>query len=257
MRSPRVSIAWARDQVETYGRDNPWVKAYILGQFPPASINALISIEEVETAMRRHLDPDEYQWAQKRLGVDVARFGDDRSVIFPRQGLAAFKPIILRNERTTAIAARVAMATAKWGSEIALVDDSGHWGHGVIDNLMTAGIPAVGILFEDKALSPRYFNRRSEMLISAAEWVKRGGALPPVGDLPREMTAPTYTFVNGKFQVEAKDQIKARLGFSPDVFDALSLTFAIPDQPAAVSVGVGAQPPQHQKDWDPFARSTE
>ena len=60
--------------------------------------------------MHRHLPPDVYLWAQKRLGVDVARFGDDRTVLFPRQGLAAFRPVIMRNARTTDIAARVAKA---------------------------------------------------------------------------------------------------------------------------------------------------
>jgi len=58
----------------------------VLGEFPPTSINALLGVEE---AMPRHLRIDQYDWAQKRLGVDVVRFGDDRTVIFPRQALSS------------------------------------------------------------------------------------------------------------------------------------------------------------------------
>ena len=44
-----------------------------------------------------------------------------------------------------------------------------------------------------------------------------------------ELTAPTYTFVRGQFQLEDKDQVKARLGRSCDLADALALTFAVPE----------------------------
>ncbi len=62
-----------------------------------------------------------------------------------------------------------------------------------------------------------------------AEWIRRGGCLPNVPELIGELTTPTYTFVHGRFQLEDKNQIKARLGRSPDLADALSLTFALPE----------------------------
>jgi phage terminase large subunit len=254
-RSPRIDIEWAREQIRTYGRDNPWVKSYILGQFPPASINALLGIEDVEAAMARRLRSDEYDWAQKRIGVDVARFGDDRTCLFPRQGLQAFKPVVMRNARTTDIAARVAMAQARWGSELHLVDDTGHWGHGVIDNLVTAGIPALGINFAEKAINPRYRNRRAEMWIEMAEAIKGGVALPHVAELVAELTTPTYTFLNGLFVLEEKDQIKHRLGRSPDLADALALTWAIPDMPNEVQARLTRGRQQTATtDYDPYAK---
>ena len=233
-RSPRISIAWAKQQIQTYGRENPWVLVNVFGQFPPSSLNALLGPEEVDLAMRRHLRPPAFDWAQKRLGVDVARFGDDRTVIFPRQGLASFRPMVIRHARTTDIAAQVAQAKAEWGSEVELVDDTGHWGHGVIDNLVAAGLGPIGIQFHAPALDNRYKNRRAEMWLKMAEWVKGGGALPSIDELRGELIEPTYTFNNGKFQLEDKDQIKERIGRSPDLADALALTFAIPDQPAAM-----------------------
>lgn len=233
-RSPRISIEWAREQIRAYGRENPWVMSYILGMFPPASMNSLLGIAEVEAAMHRHLRSDEYDWAQKRLGIDVARFGDDRSVIFPRQGMASFRPVVMRSARTTDIAARVAQAKNKWGSEIEIIDDTGHWGHGVIDNLIAAGHSPVGVQFHAPAIDPRYKNRRAEGWLLMAEAVRGGLALPNIPELVAELTVPTYTFMNGKFILEEKDQIKKRLGRSPDLADGLALTFMLPEMPANV-----------------------
>ena len=139
----------------------------------------------------------------------MARFGDDLSLIFPRQGMAAFRPIVMRGVRTTDIAARVAMAKQRWRSEVELVDDTGHWGHGVIDNLLAAGHSPIGVMFHAPALDPCFKNRRAEMWMSMAEWVKSGGALPNVPELVGELTVPTYTFVNGKFQLEDRSDQSA------------------------------------------------
>lgn len=231
-RSPRISVEWANQQIRTYGAENPWVKVNVFGEFPPSSINTLLGPEDVEKAMKRHLRPDEFDFAQKRLGVDVARFSDDRTVIWPRQGPANFPPVVMRGAKTTEISARVALAIKKWGAELVLVDDTGHWGHGVIDQLSDAGFPCIGVQFHAPAADKRYKNRRAEMWLQMAEGVKGGAALPPMPELPRELSTPQYTFVNGQFQLEPKDDIKARLGSSPDLGDAFALTYSIPDMPS-------------------------
>lgn len=231
-RTPRVSIDWAREQIALYGRDNPWVMAFILGKFPPGGINQLLSLEDVSEAMKRSPKPDQFDWAQKRIGIDVARFGDDRTVIFPRQGIVALQPSVMRHQDTTAIAARAMMQKNEWAWEMALIDDTGHWGHGVIDNLRASKLPVVGIQFHDrKTNNPRYFNRRTEMWLEMAEWIKRGGALPNLPELVPELTTPTYGFREGKMLLEEKDSIKIKIGRSPDLADALALTFALPDMP--------------------------
>jgi hypothetical protein len=256
-RSPRVDIDWAREQIKTYGRDNPWVMYSILGLFPPSSINSLLGPDQVSAAMERTLREDAYNWSQRRLGVDVARFGDDRTIIFPRQGLAAFKPVEMRGARTPDIAARVMLAKKTWRSEAEYVDGTGGFGSGVIDNLIQAGYSPFEIHFSGKAIDPRYFNKRSEIHFMLAEWVKRGGALPNIPGLARELTAPTYTLQNGKLRVEEKDQIKKRLGFSPDLADALALTFSHPDSPTADSLQAKVDEMKRQQvatDYDPLAR---
>lgn len=230
-RSPRISLEWAREEIAKYGRDNPWVMVNVLGLFPPASINALLGVEEVEAAMQRHLNLGEYAHAQKRIGVDVARFGDDRTVIFPRQGLASFRPVIMRNAATTTIAAKVAYGMKRWGAEVALIDDTGHWGHGVIDNLNAAQVPCIGVNYAGQALNKRYRNRRVEMWLEGAKAIRGGAALPPIPEMVGELTEPTYTFINGVFVLEEKDQIKERIGRSPDLADAYMTTYAIPELP--------------------------
>jgi hypothetical protein len=249
-RSPRIDKEWAREQIAIYGRENPWVKAYILGQFPDAAMNTLLSIEEVLESSRRNYGIEHYEFAQKRIGVDVARFGSDATVLFPRQGLAAFKPVVMRNSRTNEIAARVADGKAKFGSEIEFVDDTGGYGAGVVDALLQSGITAQGINFGGKALNPRYFNKRTEMWFEMAEWIRRGGAIPNDPELIRELTTPLYTFHQGKMQLEEKDQIKKRLGHSCDKADALALTFALPDQPG-MSFEMAYARNHAQKNWDP------
>ncbi len=228
-RSSRIPIDWARDQIRLYGRDNPWVKAFILGEFPSSGINTLLTPEEVERAIKRAPRPDEFSWSEVRLGIDVARFGDDETVLFLRQGLISYPPTVMRNARTDEIAAAALRIVHAQGVDTVFIDDSGGYGAGVVDALLQTGTHVMPIQFSGKAIDPRYYNRRSEMWFSLAEWVRRGGALPDDPALVRELTLPTYTLQAGRFRLEEKEQLKRRLKASPDRADALALTFALPD----------------------------
>jgi hypothetical protein len=256
-RTPRVDAEWAREQINLYGRENPWVMAYILGQFPPGSINALLSIDEVEKAMSLHPRPENYEWAQKRLGIDVARYGDDRTVIFPRQGIVAFTPIVMRHARgsfvSVDIASRVMQKKMEWGAELECFDDTVGWAHGSIDVMRAAGHSPVPIAFDRPSADPRYFNMRAQMWMLMADWIKAGGSLPNTPELVGELTSPTYTFQNGKFLIEPKDQIKKRIGKSPDLADALALTFALSDAPGGVQDRFGGYAKPTNADYDPYA----
>jgi phage terminase large subunit len=231
-RSPRIDIQWARDQIKQHGRDNPWVMAYILGLFPPGGLNALLGPDEVNVAMNRFLTIDQYEFSQKRLGVDVARFGDDETVLFPRQGLLAHPCVVMKGARTDEISARIMLARQNWDHELDFVDGTGGWGAGVIDQLIQAKRSPIEVNFAGKASDARYANKRAEMWFNMAEWVKKRGVLPKDSVLLKELVSPTYSLVNGRFQLEPKEQIKKRLGFSPDRADALALTFAHPEAPS-------------------------
>lgn len=255
-RTPRVPIEHAREQIKLYSLDNPWIKATILGEFPEQGFNTLLGVDQVEKAMGLHYREDVYSFSQKRLGVDVALHGDDRTVIFPRQGLVGFKPVIMRTQEPAEIAARVMAAKAKWESEMELVDGTGGWGSGVLSHLRLGGYGPIDVQFSGKAIDPRYYNKRAEMWFLMADWVKKGGALPPIPELVGELTAPTYTLKSGKFLIEPKDLVKKRLGRSPDIADGLALTFALPDQPASNSSLLGLpERSKHLVDYDPFAET--
>lgn len=253
-RTPRVSVQWAREQIEKYGRDNPWVLVNVFGRFPPSSLNSLLGPNDVAEAMKRNPEPRDYEFAGRILGVDVAREGDDTSVIFPRQGKRAFQPTILRNVDSLQGAGQVSRKWTEWRADGCLIDNTGGFGGGWIDQLRVMNRMAIPVHFAGKPIDPRYVNKRAEMWFEMAQWVKDGGALPNIPELVAELTTPTYFFKGDKFQIEDKQQIKERLGRSPDLADALALTFAFPIEPD-MHARIGLQAPvQNGLDYDPWGR---
>lgn len=255
MRSPRIDKDWAQQQIDEFGRDDPWVASYILGRFPENSINSLLSINEVEDAMNRHYRITSYNYSQKRLGVDVARSGMDSTIIMPRQGLVSFQYVRMRGATGPEISARIISAKYAWQHEMEFIDDTGGFGATVIDSLTLAGENPQGIHFSSKATDPRYYNKRAEMWMRMADWVKAGGAIAPCNQLKKELTTVKYFLNKGKLQLESKDQLKTRLGFSPDIADALALTFAIEDMPCATYEGrlLSGINKNYKSEYDPFA----
>ena len=247
-RTTRVSIEHARQQIATYGRDNPWVKVRVFGEFPPSSLNALIGPDEVSAAMKRSYRPHEIGNAAKIIGVDVARFGDDESALAFRQGIQAFPFKTHRNLNSTQGAAITSRIWAEWGADACFVDDTGGFGAGWIDGLRRLGRSPVGVGFAAKSNSNKYFNKRAEMAFECVQWITRGGALPESANLLTALTQTTYSFQGDKLLLEPKADLKARIGFSPDEFDALILTFAQP-------VTVSEYRPRYRKaeeEWNPY-----
>jgi phage terminase large subunit len=248
-----VDMEHAREQIALYGRENPWVKATILGEFPDSGFNTLLTVEQIEEAMERHHAADMFSFSQKRLGMDVARFGDDRTVIFPRQGIAAFEPVIMRGTDSSAAAARLMQAKIKWDSDLELIDCTGGFGSGVFDAFKIAGYSPIDVQFGASATEhQRYANLRAEMWFKMADWVKGGGALPNVPDLVAELTVPTYSFQKGKFLMEPKEIVKKTLKRSPDLADALACTFALPDMPKSSAKGLQKKAKCENIDFDPM-----
>jgi hypothetical protein len=239
-RTPRVSTEHAREMIEAYGRDNPWVMATILGLFPPSGLNQLLGPDDVERAMSRIPTDDGWRALARIVGVDVARFGDDESVIARRNGQVMLPLEVRRNVDSIQGAGWAAQAAVDFfaGAEghrqvlrakadRIFVDDTGGWGAGWIDQLRVLGHPVTGVGFAGKADDPRYFNKRSEMHFRLADAIKTGGlCLPKDPHLARELVVPLYYYQGDRMRVEEKDQIKARLGKSPDRADAAALTYA-------------------------------
>ena len=197
-----------------------------LCDFNASSENTLIPIDVVTAAAGKNVRLEDYNRAPRVIGVDVARFGDDRSVIIRRQGLVCFEPKIFRDLDNMTLAGIVAQEIADWKPDAVFID-AGR-GEGVIDRLRQLGHLVVEVNFGGRANdNQRYANKRAEMWDTLAEWLRMGGALPNNQELISSIVVPTYMFdAANRMQLEKKEDIKKRVAFSPDPADALALTFA-------------------------------
>lgn len=205
--------------------------------FAAAVDDVLLRLDAVLAAQKRTAAVSEYNFAPKVLGVDVARYGGDRTVLFPRQGIVAFKPTIIKKADTMTVAAAVAHVITTWKPDGVFID-AGGMGVGVIDRLLQLKHRVIPVNFGGSPTHPRFENKRAEMWWDMAEWVK-GACLPGLQELAQDLTAPRFTYANakGKLQLESKDDLRARGLPSPDVGDALACTFAAqvaPTDPYAV-----------------------
>lgn len=217
------------EEVERLRRDmseTSFAREYLC-DFSAAGDDQLISLSDVEDAAKREHKPNTVDYAARVIGIDPARFGDDRSVIFKRQGLQAFDPLIFRGIDNMDLAAKVAAVIEEWKPD-AVFCDAGN-GSGVIDRLRQLGHDVIEVHFGGKPIDPRYLNKRAEMWFELREWIKLGGAIPNQVALKQDLAAPIYWFDSaGRIQLEPKDDIKKRGLPSPDLGDALAVTFAAP-----------------------------
>lgn len=216
----------ARIQTET--PENLFRQEYLC-DFTASRTDVLIPIDLVLAAQKRFYNEYELRGAPKILGVDPARFGDDRSVIIRRQGLQSFAPRVLAKLDNVQLAGLVAQEIKDFRPDGVFVDAG--QGAGVIDVLRSLGYEVTEVPFGGAPLQAgRYRNKRAELWGKMAEWIRHGGALPEQETtLANELASAVYDFDEaGKMRLEAKDKIKARLGKSPDLADALALTFAAP-----------------------------
>ncbi len=111
------------------------------------------------------------------------------------------------------------------------MDATGGFGTAVLDMLEYQGqlINTTGVHFNNSATQEeRFANVRAEMWWKVREWLERGEALPDNEDWGRDLCAPQYKFEGEKIRLEKKEEIKKRIGRSPDMGDALALTFRFP-----------------------------
>lgn len=260
-RAPRVNIEWARAQIAQWGREHDYVLVNVFGRFPRTAANALLGPDAVAAAMKRRIPENAWKNEVKIIGVDVARHGDDRTVILVRQGRVVFKPRILRTNDLMVVVGQVSMVFDKFRPD-GLFVDNGTFGAGVVDRLAQLKYPVIGIEFGDPPVTEaRFANRRAEMWFRMAEWVGKveaegGGVLPDMPEMVPELTNCTYSFdAANHLLLEKKKDIKKRTGVSPDIADALALTFAQPVAPREMMHLMEKRSAAGQKaDYDPYNR---
>lgn len=242
------------DEVERLRRDmseTSFAREYLC-DFSAAGDDQLISLSDVESAAQRTKTEADVNYAARILGVDPARFGDDRSVVFPRQGIAAIEPTIYRGIDNMDLAARVAAKIDEWKPDATFIDAG--QGAGVIDRLRQLGYDVIEVHFGGRATDPRYLNKRAEMWFELRDWVRNGGAIPNRVDLKQDLAAPIYWYDSaGRIQLEPKDDIKKRGLPSPDLADALALTFAYPVAKKTLIEQYGGGSRQRREEYNPYA----
>jgi hypothetical protein len=220
--------------IEDYGLDSDFVRVRILGEFPRTDAISFISRDLAMEATKRELGEDSESGLV--LGVDVARFGDDLSVIWPRQGRdASIHQIQFYQGIDTQQLAAIVIRTYHSLGAVAACIDGGGVGGGVVDACRAAGIRVFEVQFGSRpdGFDPtaKYMNKRAEIWGQMRAWLKTGRipARAADRDLIEELTAPSYT-ISGKdlIQLESKDMMKRRGVASPDFADALACTFAFP-----------------------------
>ena len=255
-----------------YGEDSDFFRVRVRGEFPRAGSTQFISSELIEYAADSSRDVVTTLMDPMVMGVDVARFGDDQSVIYFRRGLDArsIPPLKFRGLDTMQLAARVAEAWETFKADAIFVDETGV-GAGVVDRLRYLRMPVTGVSFSSKpdrtmtmgdgADRVGYANKRAEIWGATREWLKHG-IIPDERELKDDLAAVEYGYVmrEGKdvILLEKKEDMKRRGLASPDNGDALALTFAYPVAPSdhRAAVRRSGTSHSHQVEYDPVADMT-
>lgn len=229
--SKLITPAWVADKYLRWGPESPAYQARVKGQFPTESDDTLIPLAWIEAAMERDV-PDGL--VPVEIGVDVARFGSDRSCIATRHGIKVLPLKVFAKQGTmetagyTIVEFREQQATAIKADVIGV-------GSGVVDRLAEQGYPVYGVNVAMAASEPhRFTNLRSELWWMMRELLNPDPrvnpypiALPRDDDLLGDLCGIKYKITSkGQIKVEEKDEMKKRIGRSPDRGDAVVLAFA-------------------------------
>ena len=238
--SDKKQIAeWAEDHAE----DSYFFMTRVRGLFPAQGALQFIPSDVVEAAMTRDVDPLPND--PLVLGVDIARFGDDCSVIYPRRGMDArsIKPFVFRGISTDRLEDKILEFCQSNRVDVIFVDGTGVGG-GVVDHLLNRyNLPVEDIQFGGKSTGTasqiRYAQMRSQMWGSMRDALKHL-AIPNSPELRDQLIGPEYDFnLRGELQLEKKSDMKKRGLASPDIADALALTYARPVMPRQVDDWMG------------------
>jgi hypothetical protein len=214
--------------IADYGEDSDFVRVRVRGEFPRAGSNQFIGSDTV-AACRRY-KAESFAYLPKMLSADIARFGDDQTVIGCRQGRNARILAKVRGLDTVQVAERIIEIIGKESPNAVIVDGDG-LGAGVVDQLKFRGFGQRLFEFRGGAVAndaAKYFNRRAEVWGLMRDWLNAEAEIPDDPELASDLTSPEYGFSNkGQIQLERKEDMKARGLSSPDCGDMLAMTFAV------------------------------
>lgn len=235
-----ITPEWVKDKVTRWGVDSPMFQARCLGNFPSAEVNSLIPLNLIEAAAtperRERIKP-----GRAFLGVDVARYGDDTTVLTPRRGLVIDEQVVFGKQSTTFTVGKIKQQPT---CDAIMIDCDGVGGP-VADMLIDDGYDNIVEIYSASKAEPEgstdddeapsesgsltFVNLRSQLWWHAAEIFKRGEiAIPDDPELISQLSSPRYTVTRRGIAVESKDELRKpkRLGVSPDKADSLIYSLA-------------------------------
>lgn len=250
---------WVKD----YGEDSDFVRVRVRGVFPRVDAASFIPFELALEATLLEIPVPSGE--PVIIGVDVGRFGDDPSIIYPRKGRDALTLGIevLFGLDTMQTAARVAAAVLRHNASMAMVD-SGGVGGGVVDRLRQLRIPVMEVDFGSRPDGgdindgAKYANKRAEIwgrMRTALKHTVIPNTVPGLEvSMVDELTSPTYGLDgNEAILLESKKAMRSRGVKSPNLADALACTYAydifIPNRQFNTPMPIHITP-----DYNPFSQ---
>lgn len=271
-----LSTAWVMGRALKWGIKHPLFVSKVLGEFPEESDDTLIPLHVVEEAVFRY-ETKEVKFLEgqrKTLGVDVARFGSDSTVLTRLNGHEFVTKKVLVKRDTTEVTGAVIEHTREFGiPDVIVVDETGI-GSGVVDqlneyrrsNLEWGQVEIRGVQFGAGAKCERedcyhthdcdkakYVNLKARMFDLLAQDLRRSLSLPPEDVYVDELPTILYSHDSkGRMDIESKDEYKKRTGRdSPDHADSLALAnFGHYDE-----MSLGKYGDAHLETSKPFASS--
>lgn len=220
-----VTKEWVEERREAWGETSPLWYAKVLGEFPPEGVDTLIPLLWAEACVGLDL-PEE---GGHKLGVDVARFGDDYTVLAEINGRTLLPLEAVNKKDTNWTIGRVKILDKRNTFDAVAVDDTGVGG-GVTDGLEEGNIEVVPINFGEKAIDTDTFeNRGTEIYWNLREAIRlKELSLPDDKQLINELCSRRFKYTRkGKIILESKDEYKKRTGGkSPDRADAVALAYS-------------------------------
>lgn len=216
---------------QDYGEDSDVYRVRVLGQFPRAGLSGIIPAHLVDAALSRGCQENTLEFSVPVLGVDPAWEGEDRSVVVLRRGRMAKVLLAQRHLSGDGLARHVMRFAAEHKSRFIFVDKTGV-GASCCDFLRSFGVKHHRVSFADRPIGDMYLNKRAEIWWKLREWFQSNEVvLFPWPGIKEDLIAPEYGIKeNGKIYLESKEQMRKKGTHSPDIADALALTFCLPDE---------------------------
>lgn len=247
-----------QQMVDDYGEDSDYVRVRVRGLFPRQGSLEFIGIGDVNEAIARPVAYD--RAAPLIIGVDVAAFGDDESVIYPRIGHDArsWKFRRFRGLDSIELADQVSQMVEEFrslGKDVtAVFIDRTGIGQGCYDSLMRRNFNVIGVNFGNRAIDNQtYRYRPDEMWGKLKDAIRNGLCLPDDNDLKDQLSQRYYGYtLSQQIWLEPKKEMKKRGLNSPDIADALALTYAQEMAPIAERNSRLSAPLFIKHDFDPL-----